>query len=335
MSTISDRCSAKHKAAVWLPRSSPGIYRHGVTQAHAGSEVDMDGHIAAVAARLNERATEISTAISTALEENIAELPRDDRMLELLHLGVKDHIKTILHALLHDIGVQQITAPATALEYARGLAQHGVPPRAMMRAYRLGQRRLTELVFAELHALGLDPTNRVAVIEAITKMLLKYVDSVELQALAVYQGERKLVLENQSTARAMRVRNVLADASIDVDTASTAIGYPLRWQHLALIRAPAKVHPRPGEDRRRLGKRAVSGGRPGQRVGLVAVPLTAGRRRHENPRLCPRATGCTQHRDRSYGLRRQRISSITSPSATRADSRACSPPPPRRAGRGD
>ena len=196
----------------------------------------MDGHIAAVAARLNERVAEISTAVSTALEENIAELPRDGRMLELLHLGVKDHLQTILHGLLHDIGAGKIIAPATALEYARGIAQHDVPPHAMMRAYRLGQRRLTELVFAELHAFGLDPTTRVAVIEGITKSLLKYIDSVELQALAVYQGERKLVLKNQSTAREMQVRNVLADAaSIDVDTASTAIGYPLRWQHLALI----------------------------------------------------------------------------------------------------
>jgi sugar diacid utilization regulator len=196
----------------------------------------MDSHIAAVAARLNERVAEISAAISTALEENIAELPRDDRMLALLHLGVRDHLQTIVHALLHDIGVVKITAPATALEYARGLAQYDVARHAMMRAYRLGQRRLTELVFAELHAFGLEPTTRVAVIEAITRALLKYVDSVELQALAVYQRERKLVLENQSTAREMHVRDLLADAtSIDVDVVSTAIGYPLRWQHLALI----------------------------------------------------------------------------------------------------
>jgi DNA-binding PucR family transcriptional regulator len=196
----------------------------------------MDGHIAAVAARLNERVTEISTAISTALEENIAELPRDGGMLELLHLGVKDHLQTILHALLHDIGVEKVTAPATAIEYARGLARHDVRANAMMRAYRLGQRRLTELVFAELHAFGLEATSRVAVIEAITRALLKYVDSVELQALSVYQGERKLLLENRSTAREMHVRDVLEDGTlVDVDAASTAIGYSLRWQHLALI----------------------------------------------------------------------------------------------------
>jgi sugar diacid utilization regulator len=196
----------------------------------------MDSHIAAVAARLNEQVTKISTAISTALEDNIAELPRDDRMIELLHLGVKDHLQTILHALLHDIGVEKITAPATSHEYARGLAQHNVPANAVMRAYRLAQRRMTELVFAELHAFDLEPTTRVAVIESITRALLKYIDSVEMQALAVYQGERKLLLENRSTAREMHVRHVLEDGTlVDVDAASTAIGYPLSWQHLALI----------------------------------------------------------------------------------------------------
>ena len=227
---------AEHAPAVWLPVEPPGIYRHGVTQAHADGEVDMDSHIAAVTARLNERVTEISSAISTALEENIAELPRDGGMLELLHLGVKDHLQTILHALLHDVGVEKVTAPATAIEYARGAAQHHVPANAMMRAYRLGQRRLTELVFAELHACELEPTSRVAVIGAITRTLLKYIDSVELQALRVYQGERRLLLENQSTTREMRIRAVLADAtSTDVDVATTALGYPLRSQHLALI----------------------------------------------------------------------------------------------------
>ena len=196
----------------------------------------MDSYIAAVAARLNEQVTKISTAISTALEDDIAELPRDDRMIELMHRGVKDHLQTILHALLHDIGVEKITAPATSHEYARGLAQHDVPANAVMRAYRLAQRRMTELVFAELHAFDLEPTTRVAVIETITTALLKYVDSVELQALAVYQGERKLMLENQNSARETQVRDVLEDGtSVDVDATSTAISYPLRWQHLALI----------------------------------------------------------------------------------------------------
>jgi GGDEF-like domain len=196
----------------------------------------VDSHIGAVAARLNERATEISAAICTALEDNIAELPDDDRTIELLHVAVRDHIRTVMYALLHDTPVEQITAPAASLEFARHLAQRNVPVNEMMRAHRLGQRRITELVFAELHAFGLESTTRVAVIEAITTTLLKYVDSIELQALAVYQGERKLLLENRSTARETHVRSMLEDDTLaDVDAASAAIGYPLSWRHLALI----------------------------------------------------------------------------------------------------
>ncbi|HWF28800.1 MAG TPA: hypothetical protein VG327_10565 [Mycobacterium sp.] len=65
---------------------------------------------------------------------------------------------------------------------------------------------------------------------------MKYVDTVELQALAVYHGERKLLLENRSTAREMYVRDLLEDDTlVDVDAASTAVAYPLSGQHLALI----------------------------------------------------------------------------------------------------
>jgi sugar diacid utilization regulator len=203
---------------------------------HTEGQVDLDSHVARVVARLNAQVTKISTGISTALEDKIPELPHDERMVELLYLGVKDHLQTILHALLHDIGVENITLPATAIEYAKGLAEHNVPANAMMRAHRLGQRRMTELLFAELHALDLEPTTRVAVIETITAALLKYIDSVELQALAVYQGERKLMLENQHSVREMQVRHVLEEGrSVDVDAASTAISYPLRRQHLVLI----------------------------------------------------------------------------------------------------
>jgi sugar diacid utilization regulator len=196
----------------------------------------VDSYITTIAARLNEQATTISTAICAALEDNIAELPHDHRMIELMHLAVRDHLQTILHALLYNTAVEEITAPETALDYARALAKHNIPAHAVMRAHRLGQRRMTELVFAELQDLGMVPETRVAVIETITAALLKYVDSVEQQALAAYQRERKLVLENQHSARELRVREVLEHStSVDVDTASTAIGYPLHSQHLALI----------------------------------------------------------------------------------------------------
>jgi hypothetical protein len=203
---------------------------------HTDSEVDVNSNVAVIAARLNEQVATLSTAICTAVEDNVAELPRDDGMIELMRVAVRDHLQTVLHALLHDIDVKKVTAPATHIEYARSLAHHEVPINAMMRAHRLGQRRLTELLFAELQAVGMGPSARVAVIEALTRVLLTYVDVASQQALVAYQGERKLMLEGQDIARQMHVRDLLDDGvSVDVDAISAAIGYPLGWQHLALI----------------------------------------------------------------------------------------------------
>src|SRR6478735_7095798 len=51
------------------------------------------------------------------------------------------------------------------MEYARRLAQHGVPVHGLVRGYRVGQRRMNELVFAEVQATDMEPMVRVAVLE--------------------------------------------------------------------------------------------------------------------------------------------------------------------------
>jgi DNA-binding PucR family transcriptional regulator len=196
----------------------------------------VDSDVAAVVARLEEQAALISDALCTAVEDNVPELPRDDGMSELMRNAIRDHLQTVLHALLHVIDVTKLIAPATHIEYSRALARHNIPVHAMMRGHRLGQRRLTELLFAELPAFGMAPARKAAVIQTLTRALLKYVDVVSQQALTAYQGERKVMLEAQRIVRDMQVQDVLDyGRSLDVDAISTAISYPLSWQHLALI----------------------------------------------------------------------------------------------------
>jgi hypothetical protein len=207
-----------------------------VTTARSDDEVDVHSYVTKFASRLNDQVTEISATIRTALEEKIPELRHDAPMAELLAKGVEENVAMILHAVRHDIAAEKITMPAAAREYATRLAQHGAPAIVLVRAYRLGQRRLTELIFAELHAVDIEPTTRVAVIETITTVLFKYIDGVSQQAIAAYEVERERWLANEHTIRAIRVRDVLYDSrSVDVDAASTAIGYPLDLQHIALI----------------------------------------------------------------------------------------------------
>ena len=198
--------------------------------------VGVNNYVAEVADRLHSRLVELSSALRASLEDQIPELRGDVRLGELLGASVEGNVDTVLHALRYDIAVERVEAPTAALEYARRLAQQGMPVNALVRAYRLGQRRVNELVFAELHAIEIPDSMRVPVIEAITGTLFEYIDWMSQQVVAVYEEERERWLENQNSLRALRVREILAaNKSVDVDAASTTIRYPLRWHHLGLI----------------------------------------------------------------------------------------------------
>jgi DNA-binding PucR family transcriptional regulator len=208
----------------------------GVKKPQLDTGVGVNSYVAEVAGRLLDRLADASSVIHRALEDQIPELRGDAALVELLATSVEGNVDTLLHALRYDIAVERVEAPTAALEYARRLAQHGVPVNALVRAYRLGQRRLNEMVFAELREIDIPEPVRVAVIEAITGTMFEYIDWMSQQVVAVYEDERERWLENQNSLRALRVREILAaNKAVDVDAATTSIRYPLRWHHLALI----------------------------------------------------------------------------------------------------
>jgi GGDEF-like domain/PucR C-terminal helix-turn-helix domain len=207
-----------------------------VTKPPLDSDVELGRYVAETADRLHDRLAYVSSAIHGSLEDQIPELRGDARLMELLGASVEGNVDTVLHALRYDIAVERVEAPTAALEYARRLAQQGMPVNALVRAYRLGQRRMNELVFAELRAIDIPEPMRVGVIEAITATLFEYIDWMSQQVVAVYEDERERWLENQNSLRALRVREVLAaNKTIDVDAGTTSIRYPLRWHHVGLV----------------------------------------------------------------------------------------------------
>src|SRR6201994_4692613 len=212
------------------------VYRHGVTKTQSDGDVEVRRHVAEAAARLHDRLPELASAMHSSLEDQIPELRGDERVTELLGPSVEGNVDTILRALRYGIDVKRIEAPTAAFEYARRLAQHGVPVNALVRAYRLGQRLMTELIFSEVRAIDISAQTRYAVIEMVTATLFEYIDWISQQIVAVYEDERERWLENQNSLRALRVREVLAATkTADADAASTSIRYSLRWHHLALV----------------------------------------------------------------------------------------------------
>ena len=237
---------------------------------------DVDGdvgvarHIANTAARLQERLAQLSSAIQLDLEDQIPELRGDARVMELHGPSVEGNVDTLLHALRYNIAVERVEAPTVALEYARRLAQHGVPLHALVRAYRLGQHRMNELVFAEVRTIDVPEPARYAVLEAMTATLFEYIDWITQQVIVVYEDERERWLEDQNSLRAVRVRDVLAAPKpVDVDAATTTIRYPLRWHHLAVV----MWYPETGTDADAIARLQRFLRELGQATGAAATPL--------------------------------------------------------------
>ena len=139
--------------------------------------VDVPSYAADIATRLGERLPDLVADIAKLVSDEIEDL-RDGALTELLYAGAEANVTTLLQALRCGIAMDHVGAPTAALEHARGLAQHGVAGQALVRAYRLGQRYMTEAVFAELQTIDMTEQARFTVLEGITATLFSYVDWV-------------------------------------------------------------------------------------------------------------------------------------------------------------
>ncbi|WP_243788952.1 CdaR family transcriptional regulator [Saccharopolyspora gloriosae] len=195
----------------------------------------VDRWAAVVAADLNSRLTGETLTIKKVLESKITELRGDAPLLELLGASIEGNVDTILHTLQHDIAAEHLEAPAAAMEYARRLAQRGVPVNALIRAYRLGQRTLLDSALKQLERTDLDATLHLAVAHRIITVVSDYIDWISQQVVDVYERERERWLATRSSLRTVRVRELLSETDAPTAAGDADLGYSLNQHHLALI----------------------------------------------------------------------------------------------------
>ena len=198
-----------------------------------------------VSAALVPRSAEVAADIYHLIVQEIPALHRDGRVLALLEASVAENVSTMLHVLQHGIDLENVRAPAAAEEYARRLAQQGVPLAALLRAYRIGSARFEEWCLQELGR----RTDSGSIVSAtgmrIAGTLNSYIDGVSEELVSAYEAEKEKWLRNQSAARAARVRALLRNEQPSVDASEAILGYRLRQYHLGVVTwitgAPAAV----------------------------------------------------------------------------------------------
>jgi len=192
-------------------------------------------HSAEVGGALIPRSAEISADIYQLIVQEIPEIRGDTRVLKLLEDSVGANVATLLHMIHHGIDLENVHAPAAAQEYARRLAQRGVPVAALLRAYRIGSTRFQEWCLEELARRTDDASLVSATGMRIAKILAAYIDKVSEEMLSAYESEKDSWLRNLSVARAARVRALLSGDRVDLDSCEAILGHRLRQHHVGAV----------------------------------------------------------------------------------------------------
>jgi DNA-binding PucR family transcriptional regulator len=188
-----------------------------------------------VSGKLTPRVAELSADIYDLIVREIPQLRSDKRVLSLLDSSVAENVATMLHVLQHDIDLEKVHAPAAAQEYARRLAQSGVPIAALLRAYRIGSARFQDWCLEELGRSTDDASMISAAGLRIADITARYIDQVSEEVVSAYEDEKENWLRNLSATRAARIRALLRSERLDVDSSEAILGYRLRQHHVGVV----------------------------------------------------------------------------------------------------
>lgn len=229
----------------------------------------VNAHVVAVADTLSARLAEMTSGMRDYLASQISELDGDDALVELMGASIAGNLDNIVHSLRHNIPVDRAEPPSAAFEYARRLAQRGVPVSALVRAYRLGQKYLLRVTYPATMASGA-PEVDAAAYDEIVQRTFDYIDWISQRVVGVYETERDAWLADRNSQRVARVHEILAGETEPGSDTEAVIGYRLRRQHLGVVMWIEEQGTPPGDLAIRFGRvaRALS-----EQVGLGAEPL--------------------------------------------------------------
>ncbi len=177
----------------------------------------------------------MSADIYDLIVREIPQLRGDKRVLTLLEASVGENVAAVLHIIQHGIQLENAHPPAAAEEYARRLAQRGVPASALLRAYRIGSTRFQDWCLEELGRSTDDASIVSAAALRIADITSAYIDKVSEELLSAYEAEKENWLRNRSVARAARVQALLRGERVDLVSSEAILGYRLRQYHVGVV----------------------------------------------------------------------------------------------------
>jgi hypothetical protein len=191
--------------------------------------------VADVATAVGRQAAAMSEDVYKEILGEIPQLDHDKPVRALLASSIDSNVAACLQIMQHRIDLAAVRAPTVAIEYARRLAQRGIPLTALLRAYRLGHARFSDWLLTELAEHTGDAEMMIAATLSLSRIVAGYIDQTSEEMVAAYTRERENWLRKRNGARAARIRDLLSGERINVSAAEAALGCRLRQYHVGLV----------------------------------------------------------------------------------------------------
>ncbi|MFT3901222.1 MAG: helix-turn-helix domain-containing protein [Gordonia sp. (in: high G+C Gram-positive bacteria)] len=196
---------------------------------------DVVDALAQVAGKLQKRLDELTDGLSAVMAREIEGLDEDPVLVDLLWNSVESNVSTILYGLANNVPTTKLQPPSAAVEYARRLAQRGVPSNSLVRAYHMGQHDLLNEFYPLLDEMELPRDLAVGVLRHGTALVFAYIDWISIYVFDVYEQERKLWLGTAGNIRSALIHGLLRDPTADTAAFEAQTGYRLGQHHLGAV----------------------------------------------------------------------------------------------------
>ncbi|MGW6332958.1 PucR family transcriptional regulator [Nocardia rhamnosiphila] len=191
--------------------------------------------VVAVAVAADVHRDEIVRLMIDPMISEIDAIADDQRLVELLTVGAEAAVDANIQMLGHDIGAEWMATPGAIVEYARVVAQRGLPVAVLEQGSRLTRNVMLRWCLEQLGVLGNDPETVAEAAVDLMARLTTWTDELYRELLEVYEVAYKAWLRNRTAARSARIEDILAGRTVEASAVEATLDYRLQQWHLGAI----------------------------------------------------------------------------------------------------
>jgi DNA-binding PucR family transcriptional regulator len=177
----------------------------------------------------------VTRDITDAIHVELADVNADPELRESTYASTDGVLRLLVDLTRSRRSPREAQPPPAAVDYAWEFVRRGLPLDSLLRAYHIGQatffRRWSEKARADIE----DPDQLAEAIELGATWTFEYVEALSGGLVRGYGEERERWVRSAAAVRAEVVDSLLAGDTVDVEQASSRLGYELDQRHRGLV----------------------------------------------------------------------------------------------------